>query len=143
MANILIADVEKNHGLLLKQELEDDGHSVDMILRNEQTTPLINGRPVYDIILLDMQMPGLNYYERLKRIKGHVTAAHLVVFADTAALEERKSLLEHGADACFAKHEIDGLKEHLRLYINYIAKHVHDGHRRPAQHERKDPNHDT
>jgi DNA-binding response OmpR family regulator len=116
MGRILIADVEKNHGFLLKQELEDEGHSVDLILRVDTTFPPIAGKLAYDIVILDMQMPGLNYYERLKRIKGHVAVAHVVVFVDSAASDERRSLLLSGADACFAKHEIDNLKKDLRQY---------------------------
>lgn len=114
MGRILIADVEKNYGIFLKQELEDEGYFVDLILRRETTTSRITGRPAYDIVLLDMQMPGLDYYQRLKRIKNNVTVAHVVVFADSAAFDDRTSLLISGADACFSKYDITNLKKHLR-----------------------------
>ena len=61
VTRILIADVDKNHGHLLKQELEVDGFGVDMIVRGDVDMPRINGKSAYDIVLLDMQMPGLNY----------------------------------------------------------------------------------
>jgi DNA-binding response OmpR family regulator len=116
MTWILVANVDRNHGLLLRQELEDEGFAVDMILRGDTTMPQFNGKTAYDIILLDMRMPGLNYYQHLKRIRNDVANAHIVVFADSAETGETKSLLDAGADACFAKDEIGKLKQHLRKY---------------------------
>lgn len=113
MPKVLIADVEKNQGHLLKQELGDEGFAVDVILRGETEMPLFNGTTAYDVVLLDMQMPGLNYNERLKRIRAYSASARVVVLADNLAADERKSLLDFGADACFAKDELARLKQYL------------------------------
>lgn len=121
MARMLIADVDKNFGQLLKQELEDMGFTVDVILRGDAATPRFNGMRSYDVVLLDMHMPGLDYYQRLTRIKEYAGNAQVVVFADSVAPEERSNLLDAGANACFAKHEIGRLKHHLRQCCDSLS----------------------
>lgn len=122
-ASILIADVEKNHGFLLKQELEDAGYAVDLIVRGDTFMPSFDGKRTYDIVLLDMQMPGLDYYQRLRRIKDSISTTYIiVVFTDTASSGEKRTLLDAGADTCFAKHEIDNLILHLNKYRDRLQR---------------------
>ncbi len=113
MTRLLIADIGKNFGFILKQELEDEGYAVDLSFQGGLSMPDSAGRE-YDIILLDMLMPCLDHCNRIKRIKKNNPAAHIVIFSDSAALEETSSLLTAGAEACFARHEIEKMKKYLR-----------------------------
>jgi DNA-binding response OmpR family regulator len=111
---ILIANVAKNLGLILKHELEDEGYAVDVVTRGTARVSDIDWNAAYDIVLLDMQIFGLSGYQQLRRIRNNVSRANIVVFADGSATEERKRLLDSGADACFAKDELGKLKRYLR-----------------------------
>ncbi len=113
MARLLIADIDKNFGFILKQELEDEGYAVDLSLQGG-AMPDSAGSREYDIVLLDMLMPCLDHFNRIKRIKKNNPAAHIVIFSDSAAQEETASLLTAGAEACFARHEIKKMKIYLR-----------------------------
>jgi DNA-binding response OmpR family regulator len=114
VARILIANVAKNLGLILKHELEDEGYAVDVVMRGTAKAFDIAGNAAYDVVLLDMQGYGLSCHQQLRRIRNNVLRANIVVFADSAATGERKSLLDSGADACFAKDELGKLKRYLR-----------------------------
>jgi len=117
MARILIADIDKNLGFLLEQELEDEGYAVDVVLQGDPALPGLVRDPGYHVILLDMPMPCLDYYNRIERIKKNNPAAYVVILYSSAASEETANLLDAGADACVARDEIDKLKTHLRHRI--------------------------
>ncbi len=111
---ILIADVDKNIGCLLKSELEGIGYVVDVV---HQGTKMLVDSMVFaacDALLLNMQMPCLDYFNRLKRIKRKNPSAHIIVFMNDSELQERSALLDAGATVCFARHEISLLITYLR-----------------------------
>lgn len=114
MNRILIADVEKNLASILKYELEDEGHSVDVADRGTFNEAVFPGNATCAAVLLNMQMFCLDYCNRLKRIKRNNPAGRIIIFTNHAAAEERASLINAGAEECFAKHEIDRLKIYLR-----------------------------
>ena len=114
MVRILIADFDKNIGRLLKSELESIGYVVDVV---HQGTKMIVDSMVYaacDALLLNMQMPCLDYFNRLKRIKREIPSAHIIVLMNDSELQERAVLLDAGATVCFARHEISLLITYLR-----------------------------
>lgn len=118
MALILIGDIEKNIGRLLKYELESDGHVVDLVHQGGTVTAAVAMNTEHDAILLGMQTPCLDYFNKLRSIRLHNPEARIIVFTTCGASEERASLREAGADACFDKHEIGRLKVHLhQLYL--------------------------
>lgn len=114
MVRILIADVDKNIGCLLKSELEGIGYVVDVV---HQGTKMIVDSMVYtacDALLLNMQMPCLDYFNRLRRIKRKNPSVHIIVLMNDSELQERAALLDAGATVCFARHEISLLITYLR-----------------------------
>ena len=114
MARILIAEVEKNLASVLKCELEDEGHSVDVAEHGAFNETAIPGNSVCVAVLLDMQMFCLNYFNRVKRIKRNNPGARIIIFTNHAASDERATLIDAGAEECFARHEMDRLKKYLR-----------------------------
>ena len=114
MARILIADIDKNLGFILAQELEDEGYTVDLVPKGDPALPDLVRDLRYHMILLDMPLPCLDYYNRIAHIKKNNPDAHVVVLYSSAASEETANLLDAGADACVARDEIDKLKTHLR-----------------------------
>ncbi len=114
MARILIADIEKNLASVLKYELEDEGHSVDVADQGAFNETVFPGNATDIAVLLDMRMFCLDYFNRLKRMKRNNPAARIIIFTNHAATEDRASLIDAGAEECFARHEMDRLKKYLR-----------------------------
>ena len=68
MKKILVVDDEENIRFLYKEELEDEGFSVELAKNGEEALEkLPDFKP--DLITLDIKMPGMNGIEVLKRIR--------------------------------------------------------------------------
>jgi DNA-binding response OmpR family regulator len=65
--NILLAEDDKNFGLILKKELEEDYYSVDLVPNGAVINFL---KSLYDFVLLDLRMPRLNGLDALRIIKN-------------------------------------------------------------------------
>ena len=116
MARILIADVDKNTCSLLKSELEGIGYVVDIARQGTITAADGAVTAPCDALLIDMQVPSLDYFNKFKRIKQDNPLAHIIVFSNSHASEEKENLKDAGADVCFARHEIGSLIAYLRNF---------------------------
>jgi two-component system, cell cycle response regulator DivK len=88
---ILIVDDDAPSRLLASATLEDDGYDVAMAGSAEEAVGMI-GRRRPDLILMDIQLPGMDGLELTRRLKSdHATAPIPVVAltAHTMPLHER------------------------------------------------------
>lgn len=68
MKKIMVVDDEENIRFLYKEELEEDGFSVELAKNGEEALDkLLAVQP--DLITLDIKMPGMGGIEVLKRIR--------------------------------------------------------------------------
>lgn len=68
MKKILLVDDEESIQLVYREEFEDEGYSVISAVNGETALELFkNERP--DIVILDIQMPGMNGIEVLRKMK--------------------------------------------------------------------------
>ena len=84
---LVIDDVEENCQLL-KRRLENKGYKVEFAIDGQEAL-LILSRNKIDFILLDLDMPVMNGFTFLEKVKTHQKFAHIpVVIASTLDDEE-------------------------------------------------------
>ncbi|MGZ3614781.1 MAG: response regulator [Thermodesulfobacteriota bacterium] len=116
--NILLADDDKNFGTVLKNELEEERHAVDVVNDGvEAVLRFIND--VYDFVLLDIRMPKLNGIDALRIIKRINPDVPAITFSGKAGDLEMAESLRCGAIKCFRKpFEIAQLKNDIKSHAS-------------------------
>ena len=114
--NILLAEDDKNFGSVLKNELEEDRHSVHLVSNGVEAIMSFLQNP-YDFVLLDLRMPRLGGSDVLRIIKCINPSMPVVTFSGAAANSERAETVELGAIRCFSKpFEIVKLRDLIKNY---------------------------
>jgi DNA-binding response OmpR family regulator len=114
--NILLADDDKNFGLILKSELEEEHHRVDLVSNGvEAVLSFLDN--LYDFVLLDLRMPRLSGTDALRIIKNINPEVPAITFSGNAGKSEMSDTLQCGAIKCLSKpFSIGQLKDELRIY---------------------------
>ena len=115
MKRILIVDDEENIRFLYKEELEDEGFTVDLAKNGEEALEKVDHfQP--DLITLDIKMPGLNGLEVLKRIREQ--KRNLPIILCSAYGEYKQDLTTWASDAYVVKcADLTELKETIRRLL--------------------------
>ena len=98
-ARILIVDDSKVNRLLLARELEKQGYQFNLAENGKIALDML-AADAYDLILLDVEMPELDGYQTLQRVKENENLRHLPVIMVTAIdnLESTIRCIEMGAE---------------------------------------------
>ena len=99
--HILVIDDDQRLRLLLKQFLEKNGFMVSDAEDTDQAKKIMKSL-IFDLLVIDIMMPGQNGLEFLKevRLKNNVPA---LMLSAMSALEDRLDGLEFGADDYMTK----------------------------------------
>lgn len=99
---ILIVEDEKRIARFLKQGLEEESYAVDVVADGSSALDWIAGAD-YDLILLDVMLPGLNGFElcRILRERGVMTPILMLTARDE--VDDRVTGLDAGADDYLSK----------------------------------------
>ena len=111
---------------MLSRSLEEGGHQV--VTAKDGTEGLDMARAeAFDVILLDVLMPGLDGYEVLERLKKDRTLRHIPVVMITALddIESAVRCIELGADDYLPK-PIDPVVLGARINAGLTKKRLHD-----------------
>ncbi|HKG23309.1 MAG TPA: response regulator [Blastocatellia bacterium] len=123
-ANILIIDDDKVMGEALLTLLESVGYRVDIAVDGgEGLYKLTNGKH-YDLVLLDVMLPGLDGWTVLSRMRAAPATARIPIIMLTAMTEERNEvdLLAAGADDYISKpFSFDKLIAHINALLRRSA----------------------
>jgi DNA-binding NtrC family response regulator len=96
-ANILIVDDQESNVILLEQLLRETGYtSVTATMKSEEVCTLHRSN-VYDLILLDLKMPGKDGFEVLEELKTVATDDYLPVLVITVEPDHKLLALQAGA----------------------------------------------
>lgn len=100
MKRILIVDDEKHICELYKGELEEEGYSVRIASDGKEALAIVDKVPL-DLIVLDIQMPGMDGIEALEKILGRDKG--IPVILNTAYSHYREDYTTWGADSYVVK----------------------------------------
>ena len=118
MKRILIVDDEENIRFLYKEELEEEGFTVELAKNGEEALEKL---PVFkpDLITLDIKMPGMNGIETLKRIRE--TERHLPIVMCSAYGEYKQDFATWASDAYVVKcADLTELKTMVRKLLELL-----------------------
>jgi len=118
--NILLAEDDKNFGLILKKELEEDHHTIDLVHDGVEAVLSFIAK-IYDLVLLDLRMPRLSGTDALRIIKKINPDVLAITFSGNAGSVEMAESVRCGSIKCFTKpFEIAQLKNDIRKNVSIL-----------------------
>ena len=101
---VLVIDDHEDNRRILRDLLTSAGYAVVEATTGEDGVSSAQARPP-DLILMDIQLPGIDGYEATRRIKGTEALRHipLIVVTSYALSGDDAKALAAGADAYVAK----------------------------------------
>jgi DNA-binding NtrC family response regulator len=93
---ILIADDDKNLRMVLANELSEEGFDVNIAENGAKAMDLLENQE-YDVLLLDLSMPGLNGMDVLKKIKALDLTTEVVILTGNATISTAVEAMKLGA----------------------------------------------
>lgn len=102
-ANILIVDDQESNVRLLEQLLSDGGYACVSSTMNPQEVSSLHQKNRYDLILLDLQMPGMDGFQVMESLKTNDADPYLPVLVLTAQPGHKLRALQAGAKDFISK----------------------------------------
>jgi len=125
-ASILVVDDDRINRLMLSRDLEREGHRVTSVEDGSRALEALRAER-FDLVLLDVLMPGLDGYETLAQIERDEKLRHVPVIM-VSALEDIESVvrcLELGA-ADYLPKPFDPVLLRARINGCLTKKRLHD-----------------
>lgn len=102
-ASILIVDDQESNVLLLEALLRQAGYTNVSSTMEPQEVCALHRKKRYDLILLDLQMPGMDGFQLLEALKTNVAEAYVPVIVLTAQPGHKLRALQAGAKDFISK----------------------------------------
>jgi len=99
---ILIVEDDRSLAEGIASALQADGHAVDILARGELALAAVE-REAFDLVILDIGLPGIDGYEVVRRLRGGGFSMPVLMLTARDALEDRVYGLEIGADDYMVK----------------------------------------
>lgn len=87
--NILVIDDEPYITKNIRKILAKEGYEVDQAVSKEEALEAIQAKS-YDLVLLDLKIPGVKGMEMLKAVKQHLPEAKVIIITGYASIESAK-----------------------------------------------------
>jgi two-component system response regulator CpxR len=94
---ILIVEDELPVARQIAAALTEDGHDQKTVHSGEAALEEV-GKGPFDLIVLDVQLPGINGFELLGRLREQHLASRVLLLTGRSAVEDRVTGLQLGAD---------------------------------------------
>ncbi len=101
-SRILIVDDEKNMRRTLADILRDEGYQVSTAATGDEAVGMCINES-YDIVLMDVRMPGIDGVEAFRQIRRHQEGVRVIMMSAYSMDELKHAALEQGAVAFLSK----------------------------------------
>ena len=102
MSKILIADDNEHNLYIARFLLEDAGHDIVQVESGEEAVNSAS-KDSFQLILMDIQMPGMDGIEATRRIKDSGVTTPIVALTAKAMRGDREAILAAGCDGYISK----------------------------------------
>ena len=132
-ASLLVVDDDPVNRSMLSRSLEAGGHEVTTVESGAEALELVASQD-FDVVLLDVVMPGMDGYQVLERLKDDPELRHLPVVMVTAVDDVASAVrcIELGADDYLSK-PVDPILLGARVRAGLTKKRLHDLERRHVE----------
>ena len=96
-ASVLIIDDQQSNVLLLEEMLREAGYTHVTSTTDPHAVAALHRKNRYDLILLDLQMPGLDGFQVMEKLKAIETESYIPVLVITAQPAHKLQALQTGA----------------------------------------------
>lgn len=102
MSNILIIEDEVNLSRFMELELTHEGHTVTVCHDGLEAYNMVNEKK-FDLILLDLMLPGMNGLEFCRRVRGRSCEVPIIMVSAKDDVMDKVSGLDTGANDYICK----------------------------------------
>ena len=122
MAKLLVIEDDVEINGLLVHLLRDKGYDVDTAFSGSEGSMILE-RNLYDLILLDLMLPGLSGEEIIKKLRSEGNLIPIIVISAKIDISNKVNVLGLGADDFVSKtfdndEVVARIEAHLRRYNN-------------------------
>ena len=114
-ANVLIVDDQQSNVLLLEEIMREAGYTRVSSTMDPHAVADLHRENRYDLILLDLQMPGLDGFQVMEKLKAIETKSYIPVLVITAQPAHKLRALQTGAKDFISK-PFDLVEVKTRIY---------------------------
>src|ERR1019366_1248535 len=114
-ANVLIVDDQQSNVLLLEEIMREAGYTRVSSAMDPYAVADLHRENRYDLILLDLQMPGLDGFQVMEKLKAIETKSYIPVLVITAQPAHKLRALQTGAKDFISK-PFDLVEVKTRIY---------------------------
>jgi PAS domain S-box-containing protein len=135
-ADILIVDDQQANVQLLEQMLRGDGYRCITSEKDPHSVCALHRKNRYDLILLDLQMPGMDGFQVMEGLKSNDTDSYVPVVVITAQPGHKLRALQAGARDFISKpFDLVEVKTRIRnmLEVRLLYKKLEDYNKRLEQ----------
>ncbi len=95
---VLVVEDEVELASLIRKGLREDGLLADVAIKGEDALWMAGAAP-YDVIVLDVMLPGIDGFETCRRLRADEVWAPVLMLTARDAVEDRVAGLDCGAGA--------------------------------------------
>ncbi len=115
---ILIVEDEFNLADVIKSRLNKENYEADICQDGDEGLYLASAG-TYDLILLDVMLPGKNGFEILEELRRQGVRSKIIMLTARSMLEDKLEGLQHGANDYITKpFHMDELMARVRIQLN-------------------------